>query len=104
MSDDRPAHETSPPGRTTPESVQARIDEMRRGQQRGDADTPALGHAVALFMTMGFSFAGSLVAGILIGAQLVKYTGHQYWYIVMLLVGLGGGVSVVWRLLKPLLK
>ena len=77
---------------------------MRKGQEREDGGEPSLGHAIALFMSMGFSFAGSLVAGILIGDYLVKRTGQHFWYAIMLFVGLGGGVSVVWRLLKPLLK
>lgn len=89
-----------------PDALQKRITALREnsGEPRTAAGNASLGQAIALFMSMGFSFAGALVGALLLGDYLVKRTGKQYWYIVALIVGLVSGVSVVWRLLQPLLK
>lgn len=91
----------------TPESLQKRIEHLREnsGEERQSTDGgPSLAYAITLFMSMGLSFAGSLVAAMMLGDYLVKRTGHQYWYFIGLTVGLASGVGVVWRLLQPLLK
>lgn len=95
--------EENPRGKT-PEELQARIDGMRKAQASSPGDGPSLAHAMVLFMTMGFTFAGSLVAAVMIGDWLAKRTGQQYWYAIMILAGVGGGSVAVWRLLQPLLK
>lgn len=78
---------------------------MREGQRvPGSGEGSSLGHAIALFLSMGFSFAGSVVGALMLGDYLVKRTGQQFWYIIMLVLGLVGGVSVVYRLLQPLMK
>lgn len=78
---------------------------MRESQDpKRQGEGASLGHAMVLFTSMGFSFVGALVGALLLGEYLVKRTGQQFWYIVMLIVGLVSGVSVVWRLLQPLLK
>jgi hypothetical protein len=87
-----------------PDRLQARIEAMREEQDARPSGDPSLGHAIALFMSMGFSFAGCLVAALLFGDYLVKRTGQQSWYIVMLVVGLVSGGAVVVQLLRPLLR
>ena len=85
----------------TPEELQARIDEMRA---RGKRDrSPSLGHAVAVFLSMGITMAGAMYAGYLGGAWLTQYTHNQIWLPVMLVVGLAGGASAVYQMLKPFL-
>lgn len=95
------------PAGDTPESLQKRIEHLRENsgeEGKANADGPSLAHAITLFMSMGFSFAGSLVAAMMLGDYLAKRTGQQFWYFIGLTVGLASGVSVVWRLLQPLLK
>ena len=86
----------------SPEELQARIDEMRaRGSRR---DEPGLGHAMAFFVSMGITMAGSMYGGYLVGQWLSLRTHNQLWLPLMLLLGTGAGASVVYRMLRPLLK
>ena len=86
--------------------MQKRIENLREssGEVKPSNEGTSLAQAITLFMSMGFSFAGSLVAAMMLGDYLAKRTGHQYWYFLGLVVGLASGVSVVWRLLQPLMK
>lgn len=87
------------------DALQKRIEALREQQhEKPSSEGASLAHAVTLFMSMGFSFVGALVAAIMLGGWMAKRTGHEYWYLIGIAVGLASGISVVWRLLRPLMK
>ena len=92
------------PPRLTSEQLGQRIRAARARHATEPAPPSSLGHAIVLFMSLGFSFAGALVSSLVLGEWLVKRTGHEYWSLIMLLVGLVSGISAVVHLLRPLMR
>lgn len=82
------------------EEVEQKIRELKE-PRKGDL---TLGRGMALVFSLGFAVVGALYGGYLSGHWLDQRYHSQFYTPLMVLVGLGLGVFVGYRLIKPLLE
>ncbi|MHB2016269.1 MAG: AtpZ/AtpI family protein [Candidatus Xenobia bacterium] len=83
------------------DSLGKRVEQFRSAQApKAEGEQRGLGRSLSVFLSLGSTFVGSLVAGIFGGLWLDRRLGTNYWVIIGLLLGLIAGATGAWRLLQ----